>query len=99
MRAIADYDADNGRLSDAINQYQELLDKVLASKPAPDLDLRDANSISVMQAALSDLEEKAGHKEAAAALDRSRRERWEHWNATFPNNSFVRRQLDSIPSN
>ena len=99
LRAIADYDADNGRLADAINKYQELLDKVLASKPAPDLDLRDANSISVMQAALSDLEKKAGHKEAAAALDRSRRERWEHWNATFPNNSFVRRQLDSIPSN
>ena len=68
-----------------------------ASKPAPDIDLRDANSISLIEAALSALEKKAGHIEAAAALDRSRRERWEHWNTTLPNNSFILRQLAAIP--
>jgi tRNA A-37 threonylcarbamoyl transferase component Bud32 len=97
MRALADYDADTGRLPDAIEKYRELLEKVVASKPAPDLDLRDANSISVIEAALSALEKKAGHSGAAAALDRSRRERWQHWNTTLPNNSFILRQLASIP--
>ena len=96
MRALADYDADTGRLPDAIQTYRELLQKVMASKPAPDIDLRDANSISVIETALSALEKKAGHAEAAAVLDRSRRERWEHWNTTLPNNSFILRQLASI---
>ena len=97
MRALADYYADTGQLQEAIQKYQELLQKVMASKPAPDIDLRDANSISVIETALSALEKKAGHTEAAAALDRSRRERWEHWNTTLPNNSFILRQLASIP--
>ena len=97
LRALADYDADTGRLPDAIGKYRELLDKVMASKPAPNLDLRDANSISVIEAALSALEKKAGHTEAAAVLDRSRRELWQQWNAALPNNSFILRQLASIP--
>jgi hypothetical protein len=97
MRALADYYADTGRLQEAIQKYQELLQKVMASKPAPDRDLRDANSISLIETALSALEKKAGHTEAAAALDRSRRERWEHWNTALPKNSFILRQLASIP--
>ena len=98
LRALADYNADAGRLADATNEYQELLDKIMASKPVPDLDLRDANSISAIEAALSELQIKAGHTEAAAELDRTRRKRWEHWNATLPNNSFIKRQLASIPT-
>ncbi len=98
LRALADYDADSGRLPDAIEKYRELLEKVMASKPAPDLDLRDANSVSVIEAALSALEKKAGHTEAAAALTRSCRERWEHWNITLPNNRFILRHLAAIPS-
>jgi len=97
MRALADYYADTGQLQEAIQKYQELLQKLLASKPAPDMDLRDANSISVIEAALSVLEKKAGHTESAAALDRSRRERWEHWNTTLPNNRFILRQLAATP--
>jgi hypothetical protein len=84
MRALADYYADTGRLQDGIKMYRELLEKVMASKPAPDLDLRDANSISVIETALSALEKKAGHTEAAAALDRSRRERWSIGTPRFP---------------
>lgn len=71
----------------------------MASDPSPDTDLLDANRISVIQAALSNLEWKAGHAEAAAALDRSRRELWQHWDKKLPNNSFVRRQLAALPSN
>ncbi len=99
LRALADYDADTGRQQDAIEKYRELLQKIMASDPSPDTDLLDANRISVIQAALSNLEWKAGHAEAAAALDRSRRELWQHWDKKLPNNSFVRRQLAALPSN
>ena len=99
LRALGDYYADTGHLQDAIQTDRELLEKVMSSNPAPDLDLRDANSISVIEAALSELEKKAGHTEAAAALDRSRRELWQHWNTALPNNSSVLRQLAAIPRN
>lgn len=97
LRALADYYADTGRLPDAIATYRELLAKINASKPSPETDLRDANSISVIEAALAPLERKAGHTEAAVALDRGRRERWQRWDAKLPNNSFVRRRLAAIP--
>jgi len=99
LRALVDYDADTGRQQDAIEKYRELIQKIMASKPSPDSDLRDANSISVIQAALSKLERKSGHADAAAALDRSRRELWQQWDKKLPNNSFVRRQLAALPSN
>jgi tRNA A-37 threonylcarbamoyl transferase component Bud32/tetratricopeptide (TPR) repeat protein len=99
LRALADYEADTGRLQDGIEQYGELIEKIMASKPSPETDLRDANSISVIQAALSNLEKKSGDNAAAAALDRSRRELWQHWDKKLPNNSFVRRQLAAVPSN
>ena len=99
LRALADYDADTGREQDAIAKYRELLEKIMASKPSPYTDLRDANSISVIQAALSTLERNAGHSDAVAALDRSRRELWQQWDKKLPNNSFVRRQLAALPSN
>ena len=99
VRALADHYAASGMLSQAIEKYQELLDKVQASKPAPDVDLRDANSISRIEAALSALEMKAGKAEAAAALDRSRRELWMQWNTKLPKNSFVERQLAALPAN
>jgi tetratricopeptide (TPR) repeat protein len=96
LRALADYYADTGRLQDAIDTYRDLLEKILASKPAPDTDFRDANSVSVIEAALTSLERKAGHVEAAAALDRGRRERWQRWDKKLPDNSFVERQLAAI---
>jgi predicted Ser/Thr protein kinase len=99
LRALADYYGDTGRLPDAIATYRELLAKIMASNPTPDSDLRDANSISVIEAALAPLERQAGHTEAAVALDRGRRERWQRWDAKLPNNSFVRRRLAAIPPN
>ena len=99
LRALADYDADTGRLQKATEEYRGLLQKIMASKPSPDTDLRDANSVSVIEAALSNLEKKAGRVDAASALDQSRGELWRHWDQKLPNNSFVRRQLAALPSN
>jgi tetratricopeptide (TPR) repeat protein len=99
LRALADHYAGSGMISNAIEKYQELLDKILASKPSPDADLRDANRISGIEAALSALEGKAGKNEAAAELDRRRRELWGHWSTKLPNNAFIERQLAALSTN
>lgn len=99
MRALGDYYADTGHPEDAIETYRQLFAKLTASKPAPDIDLRDANAISAVEARLSELEKKASHTEAAAELDRQRRTLWEHWKAALPDNSFVNRQLAALPPN
>ncbi|HLG97359.1 MAG TPA: serine/threonine-protein kinase [Bryobacteraceae bacterium] len=99
LRALADYNADIGRRQDAIDAYRELIQKIMASKPSPTTDLQDANSISSIQAAFSNLERKAGRAGEAIELERSRRELWQQWDKKLPNNSFVRRQLAALPSN
>ncbi len=93
LRALGDYDADTGRASEATETYRDLLEKVMASKPAPETDLRDANSISVIKQRLAELERKAGRNDDADALDRGRRELWQRWDQRRPNNTFIRRQL------
>ncbi len=96
MRALGDYYAEKSQTSDAARTYRELLDKITASKPSPETDLRDANSISVIERRLAELERKAGQNEEADSLDRSRRELWQRWDQRRPNNSFVRRQLAAV---
>ncbi len=93
LRALGDYFADAGRTPDAIATYRGLLDKIVASKPAPETDLRDANAISVIKRRLEELERKAGRNDDADALDRSRRELWERWDHKRPGNTFIQRQL------
>jgi len=96
LRALGDYYADKSQATDAARTYRELLDKTMASKPSPETDLRDANSISVIERRLAELERKAGQTEEADSLDRSRRELWQRWDQRRPNNSFVRRQLTAV---
>lgn len=97
LRALADHDAETGRVADAVRTYREILDKSLASHPAPEIDLRDANSLSIIQQRLAMLERRTGDRSAAAELDRARREMWLKWQRNLPNNGFVRRRLAEVP--
>ena len=99
LQALGDFDAATGRLNDAVQTYRELLDKIMASKPTPETDLRDANGISAIEQRLAELERKAGNKQDADALERSRRELWQRWDRRLPNNTFVQRQLASTLPN
>jgi tRNA A-37 threonylcarbamoyl transferase component Bud32/tetratricopeptide (TPR) repeat protein len=93
MSALGDYYSGLGATKEAARAYQELFDKLRAYKPAPETDLRDANGLSFVEQRLAELDRASGRIEDADALDRTRRNLWEHWDAQLPRNSFVQRQL------
>lgn len=95
LRALADHHAETGDPQRAIAVYQELLDKIMASKPDPQNDLRHATKISRIYGALADLHARTGQAERAAGMAAQRRELWRHWDRKLPGNAFVRRQLDA----
>jgi tetratricopeptide (TPR) repeat protein len=93
VRALADHDADTGRLSQAIKRYQELRRSLLASNPDARSDLPNAVSLTTLDASLAALLSRAGAADQAAALDAGNREIWRHWDRQLPNNPFVLREL------
>jgi tetratricopeptide (TPR) repeat protein len=99
LTALAEYEAGRGRVLQGIETYQQLLDRVMASKPKPESNLWDAFDLSNIYAALAVLYRRARQTEAAIAVEARRQELWRHWDRKLPNNSFVLRQIagKSIP--
>ena len=93
LNALADQRADEGYVADAIQQYEQLLDMVMAAKPDVDHDLRDAYSLSLLYRGLARLHRAAGRRQEAEQLDAKIRTLWRGWNQSQPNNPFVLRQL------
>lgn len=92
MRAAADEYAESGQTAKAIAAYRELLGKLLAWKPEPQNDLRDASCISRTWTALAILLRRSGQTEEAAGLEARRTALWNHWNTKLPNAQFLLRQ-------
>lgn len=95
LQARADQQADERQPGEAIRQYKQLLDKVMAAKPDIEHDLREAYSLSLLYQDLARLQRAAGASEHAAATEAKRLAIWMHWNQTRPNNPFVLRQLSA----
>jgi tetratricopeptide (TPR) repeat protein len=95
VSALADYEAEAGDPKQAFKIYEDLLQKVLASSPAPNTSLPDAVNLSRLYTAIAGLSLRVGQNERASILAAQRAELWRHWNARLPNNSFVRRQLEA----
>jgi serine/threonine protein kinase len=93
VRALADHDAETGRLNDAVLRYQELRRDLLASNPDARSDLVNAVSLTGLDASLAALLRRTGSADEAAALESGNREIWRHWNHQLPNNSFVLREF------
>jgi len=93
VRALADHDAETGRLQDAIRRYQGLRRSLLASHADARSDLLDAVSLTALDASLAALQRRTGAADQAAAFEAGNREIWRHWDRERPNNSFVRREL------
>ena len=93
LRALADHYADTGQTAAAIATYEELLEKVRASSPQLEADLRHANQISRIYRDLGSLHRRAGHANQAGMLDQQRLELWRYLDWKLPNNPFVWRQL------
>jgi serine/threonine protein kinase len=92
MRAAADDYAETGETAKAIAAYQDLLDKLMAWKPDPQNDLRDAICISRTWTALANLLRRSGRTEEADRLEAQRTGLWSQWSGRLPNAEFVLRQ-------
>jgi serine/threonine protein kinase len=92
LRAQADDYAETGQGNQAIQAYQDLLDKLMAWKPDLQNDLRDATCISRTWTALADLLRRVGKVGEAERLEAQRTELWNHWQNKLPNAQFLLRQ-------
>jgi tetratricopeptide (TPR) repeat protein len=92
IRAEADDDAETGQPDKAVAAYTDLLNKLMAWKPDPLNDLRDATCLSRTWTALAILLRRSGRKDEALQLEAQRTDLWNHWNGKLPNAQFLLRQ-------
>jgi tetratricopeptide (TPR) repeat protein len=96
LRALGDHYGETGDTVAAIRTYEELYERVLASKPQPETDLRHANGLSRIYRDLGNHYLRAGRAAEANILQQRRAELWRYWDRKLPGNVFVRRQLEGI---
>lgn len=96
LRALADLQAEEGRPERAVEVYEQLLDRVMASRPDPQGDLRDASKLSLLYDTLASLYRQTGDSTKADAITARRLDLWRHWDLKLANNPFVLRQLAAI---
>jgi serine/threonine protein kinase len=94
MRALADHYAETGQLEQALEIYQDLFRKIMASNPDPQNDLLNAAYVSRLHTSLAMLLRRTGRGDKAASLEAGRLELWRNWDRKLPNNPFVHRQLE-----
>jgi tetratricopeptide (TPR) repeat protein len=93
--ALADYEAETSGHRAALQTYLQLLDRVMATKPDPLGDLRDTPKLAHIYGALTVLHRRSGDKASAELMNSRRVELWRHWQRKLPQNTFVRRQLET----
>jgi serine/threonine protein kinase len=93
VRALADHFAETGQPNKAIELYQELRRKIMASNPSPQNDLLNAAHVSQLDASLAALLRRVRRTDEAVTLEGNRLELWRHWDSKLPGHPFVQRQL------
>ena len=93
LRALADHQAETGRLAEAIATCDRLHTAVSAAEAAPEASLDTAADLSRLYETMASLQKRAGNVGAAGALVGRRVALWEQWNRTLPGNAFVSAQL------
>ena len=96
--ALADQEAATGNPRRALEIYDDLLDRVLAWGPKPDVSLPDAVSLSRIYGVMASLCRGTGLTDRAANLEARRLSLWRYWDAKLPRNAFVARQLEAANS-
>ncbi len=99
LRALADNQADQGDPRAAIETYQDLFEKVMASKPDPANDLHDACMLAGIYQSMAGLYRRTGDTVKAESMAAQQRELWHGWDRKLPNNAFVRRQIAAMDLN
>ena len=98
LLASADHHADTGDQARAYSEYEALLEKVLASKPDVENDLREAYGLSLLYEGLARRQRAMAATSQADESDAKRLALWNHWNGKLPENPFVLRQLQAQPA-
>jgi serine/threonine-protein kinase len=93
LQAWADHEADEGRVGAAVEQYEQLLEKVMAARPDVDHDLSEAYSLSLLYRDLARLHRLNGASGKAVVIDGKRLAIRDLWSRKLPDNPFVLRQL------
>jgi tetratricopeptide (TPR) repeat protein len=93
LHARAEQQAGEGHGQEAIQEYEQLLNKVMAAGPDVEHDLRAAYALSLFYEDLARLYRANGSPDNAGATDANRRALWTKWSLTHPDNPFVLRQL------
>lgn len=96
MRARADDIAAKGDVRGALAMYEELRREMIASKPDPSNDLRDATQLSGFYTALGGLYQQTHDAAKAETITAQRRDLWRQWDRKLPGNPFVQRQLAQL---
>jgi tetratricopeptide (TPR) repeat protein len=89
----ADYEADLGDRRRAVQIYEQSLALVMASKPNPTGDLRDAAKLSAIYRSMANVYRCAGDPRKADTVDERRLDLWRHWEHELPHSAFVQRQM------
>ena len=98
LLAGADHHADTGDRARALREYEMLLEKVLASKPDVENDLREAYGLSLLYEGLARRQRAMAATSQADQSDATRLALWNHWNGKLPENPFILRQLQTQPA-
>ncbi len=93
LTALADYYAETGEPRKALDVYQDLASKILASKPDVRTDLRHAMRLSRLYEAQAALLRREGDPDGAKTLAANRLDIWRQWDTRLPANGFIHRQL------
>jgi tetratricopeptide (TPR) repeat protein/predicted Ser/Thr protein kinase len=95
LLALARIQSDSGDLHGAFVTINDLLDRVMASKPPAETILVDAASLSQIYKEVAQVDRRAGDSGRAADLDARRLALWRRWQAKLPGNPFVERQVQA----
>jgi serine/threonine protein kinase len=93
--ALADYEADAGHSARALDIYDDLLPRVVASEPKPLSILADAVHLANLYRTMAELARRAGNFERACTLEMQCVEIWHKWQEKLPKNAYVRGQLNA----
>jgi tetratricopeptide (TPR) repeat protein len=99
VRAWADHLAETEDPRRAAEKYEELLDKVMASHPDPEHDLRHATGLSRLYDAMSRLHRRLDRADRANSLAAARLDICQGWSRRLPDNPFVQKQLRAASLN
>jgi tetratricopeptide (TPR) repeat protein len=93
--ALADHEAQTGAQRLAIETYESLFEKVPGAKSAALIGFEDAPRASRLFEALGGLYARTGDGAKAESMRARRIELWQSCDRKFPNNAFVRQQIET----